>query len=191
MPAASRSRRTRCRRTIEPCGCDAFITPGSIPAAFLLPAWLLVGWAVFRAGGWAFLWVLFLAIPAVFIGQLVLTMLVRARGTVRAQRAVSWWDVLGFTAWHMLVISLGFFEQSWWAPAMVATIFVGIGLLWLTLWQLWREAKPGRMVMYTAEGVAYLPPDDTTSTPSARRSTSTAADGEVFVITEKRESDGR
>src|SRR5690349_9998248 len=37
------------------------------PAAFLLPLWLLIGWAVFNAGGWAFLWVLFLAIPAVFI----------------------------------------------------------------------------------------------------------------------------
>jgi hypothetical protein len=161
-----------------------------IPAAFLLPAWLLVGWAIFRAGGWAFVWVLFLAIPAVFIGQLVLTMLVRARGTVRAERAVSWWDVLGFTVWHALVISLGFFEESWWAPAMVTTIFVGIGLLWLTLWQLWREAKPGRMIMYTAEGVAYLPPDEATGTPSDQRSSPTA-DGEIFVITEKRESDGR
>jgi hypothetical protein len=55
-----------------------------IPAAFLLPLWLLIGWAVFNAGGWAFLWVLFLAIPGVFLWQLLLTLLVRARGTVRA-----------------------------------------------------------------------------------------------------------
>ena len=37
-----------------------------IPAAFVLPLWLLIGWAVFNAGGWAFLWVLFLAIPGVW-----------------------------------------------------------------------------------------------------------------------------
>ncbi len=160
-----------------------------IPAAFLLPAWLLVGWAVFRAGGWAFLWVLFLAIPVVFIGQLVLTMLVRARGTVRAERAVSWWDVLGFSVWHLLIISLGFFDQAWWASAMIVTIFVGVGLLWLTLWQLWREAKPGRMVMYTAEGVAYLPPQPAEEAQSARAEA--VSDPDVFVITEKREPDAR
>ncbi len=104
-----------------------------VPAAFLLPLWLLVGWGVFNAGGWAFLWVLFIAIPSVFIGQLVLTLLVRARGTVRAERAVSWWDVLGFTVWHGLTIALGFFNAAWWAPVMVLTIAVGIGLFWLEL----------------------------------------------------------
>ncbi len=28
-----------------------------IPAAFVLPLWLLVGWGVFDAGGWGLLWV--------------------------------------------------------------------------------------------------------------------------------------
>ena len=32
-----------------------------LPAAFLLPLWLLVGWGVFQ-GGRAILWVLFIAI---------------------------------------------------------------------------------------------------------------------------------
>ncbi|WP_241245839.1 MFS transporter permease [Microbacterium sp. 4R-513] len=159
------------------------------PAAFLLPLWLLVGWAVFNAGGWAFLWVLFLAIPAVFIGQLVLTLLVRARGTVRAERAVSWWDVLGFTVWHLLIISLGFFNQAWWAPVMVVTILAGVGLFWLTLWQLWREARPSSMVMYTTEGVAYLSPqaarDASASAPQAH------SPDDVFVIAEKREPESR
>ena len=93
-----------------------------IPAAFLLPLWLLIGWGVFNAGGWAFLWVLFLAIPGVFLWQLLLTLLVRARGTVRLHRAVSWWDVLGFAVWHLLVISLGFFDPAWWAAVLVVAI---------------------------------------------------------------------
>ncbi|KRA23192.1 MFS transporter permease [Microbacterium sp. Root61] len=149
------------------------------PAAFLLPLWLLVGWGVFNAGGWAFLWVLFLAIPSVFLGQLALTLLVRARGTVRVERAVSWWDVLGFTVWHGLTISLGFFNQAWWAPVMVLTIFVAVALFWLELWQLWREAKPSAMVLHTAAGVGYIPP------PAAERPRSSSAEQDFFVISEK------
>lgn len=146
-----------------------------IPAAFVLPLWLLVGWAVFNAGGWAFLWVLFLAIPGVFLWQLLLTLLVRARGTVRAHRAVSWWDVLGFTVWHLLVISLGFFAEAWWAPVMVLAILAGVALFWLELWQLWSEARPSRFLLHSTEGVAYIPPAEKDR----------AAEQDVIVITER------
>jgi hypothetical protein len=147
-----------------------------IPAAFVLPLWLLVGWGVYNAGGWAFLWVLFLAIPGVFLWQLLLTLLVRARGTVRAHRAVSWRDVLGFGVWHCLVIALGFFNAAWWAPVLVVAILAGIGLFWLELWQLWREAQPSRLLLRTAQGMAYLPP----MSPGA-----SAEPQEVIVVTEK------
>nr|WP_315267968.1 MFS transporter permease [Microbacterium lemovicicum] len=132
-----------------------------LPAAVVLPLWLLIGWGVFNAGGWAFAWVLFVAIPSVFLGQLALGLLVRARGTVRAERAVSWWDVLGFGVWHALTVSLGFFSAAWWLPVMILTVLVGLGLFWLQLWQLWRETR-GATVAYlrTAEGMAYLPPQD-------------------------------
>ena len=149
-----------------------------VPAAFVLPVWLLVGWGVFNAGGWAFLWVLFLAIPGMFIWQLILTLLVRARGTARVERAVSWWDVLGFTVWHALVISLGFFNPVWWAPVLVVTLLAGVGMFWLELWQLWREAKPSRILLRTSEGVGYIPPT---------RERETQAERDVFVITERNE----
>jgi hypothetical protein len=82
---------------------------------------------------------------------------VRARGTVRAERAVSWWDVLGFTVWHGLTIALGFYNQAWWAPVMVLTVLVGLGMFWLELAQLWREAKPSAVLMRTVEGYGYIP----------------------------------
>ncbi len=148
-----------------------------IPSAFLLPLWLFIGWGITGAGAWAFLWVLFLAIPSVFIGQLVLTLLVRARGTVRATRAVSWWDVAGFTLWHSLTIALGFFDQDWWAPVFVLTMFVGVGMFWLELWQLMTEARTGSVVTRTARGFAYIPP--TRPAPSA------PSPDEVIVITER------
>lgn len=151
------------------------------PAAVVLPLWLLVGWGITGAGGWAFLWVLFLAIPSVFVGQLLLTLLVRARGTVRAERAVSWWDVLGFTVWHGLTIALGFYVQAWWAPVFVAAVVAGLGLFWLSLWQLLREARPSRILLRTAAGVGYLPPE-APKTPDA------SSPG-VFVVTERRSTD--
>jgi hypothetical protein len=131
-----------------------------LPAAFLLPLWLLVGWGVFRAGGWAFLWVIFLAIPAVFIGQLALGLLVKARGTVRAQRAVSWWDVAGFGVWHALTIACGFFNPAWFWAAFFGAVAVGVGLFWLVMWELVGEARPGTVILRTtgADATAYLPP---------------------------------
>lgn len=130
-----------------------------MPSALVLPLWLLVGWLVFDGGGWALLWVLFLAVPAVLVGQLVLALLVRARARVRSERAVSWWDVLGFAVWHALVVSLGFFQASWWALAMVAAVLVAISLFWLELWQLWRGAQTVRTLLRTSGGAGYLPPD--------------------------------
>lgn len=146
-----------------------------IPAAFLLPLWLLIGWLVFGGGGWAFLWML-ISMPVVFVGQLVLTLLVRARGTVRAERAVSWWDVLGFTAWHGLLVALGFYNPAWWAPVLVVTIIVGLALFWLELWQLWREAKPSRILLHTSDGMGYIP----AAPPRAAQ-----PHPDVIVVTEK------
>ena len=111
-----------------------------LPAAFLLPLWLLVGWGVFQ-GGWSILWVLLIAMPSVFIGQLVLTLLTRSRPSVRAERAVSWWDVAGFGVWHALTIAVGFFIDGAFGWLLAAAIVTGIALVWLQLWQLWNEAR--------------------------------------------------
>lgn len=145
-----------------------------IPAAFLLPLWLLVGWAVTDAGGWAFLWVLLIASPAVLIGQLGLTLLVRARTAARSSRAVSWWDVVGFTLWHCLTIALGFFVEASWVPVFILTVFVGLALFWLELWQLWRQAEVSRVLLSAATGVDSFAPK------SVRR----ALSPDVYVVTE-------
>ncbi|MBT2485718.1 MULTISPECIES: MFS transporter permease [unclassified Microbacterium] len=111
-----------------------------LPAAFLLPLWLVIGWAVFQ-GGWAILWVLFIAVPSVFLGQLLLTLLTRSRPSVRIERAVSWWDVAGFTLWHGLTIAVGFFIEGAFGWLLAAAVVVGIALVWLQVWQLWNEAR--------------------------------------------------
>lgn len=148
-----------------------------IPAAFVLPLWLVIGWIVFGAKPWALLWVLFSA-PIVFVGELVLSLLVRARGTVRSARAVSWTDVGLFGAWHVLIIALGVFDSAWWWPVFAVTIGVGVALLWVQLRQLWREATPAAALRRTVDGVAYIP-------PPAASERAPAAD-EVIVVSENR-----
>ena len=128
------------------------------PAAIVLPLWLLAGWGVFQAGGLAFLWVLFIAIPSVVIGQTVLTLLVRARGSVRAERAVSWWDVLAFTVWHGLIVATGFYNEAWFAPALILAILAAVGVFWVSLAQLWRESRGSMVLLRTADGTGYIPP---------------------------------
>lgn len=149
-----------------------------LPAAFLLPLWLFIGWIIFGSSPWALLWV-FVSVPVVFIGQLVLSLLVRARGTVRAERAVSWTDVALFGAWHALIIALGVFSNPWWWLVLGGAVAVGVALLWTQLWELWREAKPTAALRHTSEGVAYIP------APSAAGERS-AGTPEVIVVTERR-----
>lgn len=146
------------------------------PAAVVLPLWLLVGWGIFNAGGWAFLWVLFIAIPSVFIGQLVLTMLVRSRPSARETRMVSWWDVAGFTLWHGLTIAVGCYPQSWFPLLLTGAIATGLALFWLMLWQLWNEAKGSR------ESIRFMASSPVDAAEEAPRHT--PADSEVFVIRE-------
>jgi len=150
-----------------------------LPAAFLLPLWLLVGWGVFQ-GDWAILWVLFIAMPSVFVGQLVLTMLTRSRPSVRAERALSWWDVAGFTAWHGLTIAVGCFIPGAFPWLLTGAVVVGLALIWLQVWQLWTEAKVGGARL--RETISW------SSFPAANEQAPASRPHEVIVV---RETDTR
>lgn len=149
-----------------------------LPAAFLLPLWLLVGWGVFQ-GGWAILWVLFIAIPSVLLGQLLLTLLTRSRPSVRIERAVSWRDVAGFGLWHALTIAVGFFSPAFpWL--LVAAVLVGIALVWMQVWQLSSELKgSGARIRETISWSSF---------PAADEQKPASAPREVIVV---RETDQR
>ena len=147
------------------------------PAAVVLPLWLLIGWGIFNAGGWAFLWVLFIAIPSVFLGQLVLTLLVRARPSARETGMVSWWDVAGFTLWHGLTIAVGCYPQAWFPLLLTGAIVTALVMFWLMLRQLWNEAKGARgSIRFMASS-----PVDAAEEPARQA----PADSEVFIIREK------
>lgn len=152
-----------------------------LPSAFLLPLWLVIGWGVFNASGWVFLWVLFIAVPSVLLGQLVLTLLVRARGTVRHGRAVSWWDVLVFGVWHALTVIVGLYPQGAFWPLLVAAVVAFLGVFWVSLWQLFREARGSIVFTGAADRAAFL--------REATRPGRTRPDTEVFIVEETRSAE--
>ncbi|MCK6080863.1 MFS transporter permease [Microbacterium sp. EYE_5] len=122
-----------------------------LPSAAVLPAWLIAGWIIADAGGWALAWILIIAIPSVLVGQLAVTLLVRSRGTVRHSRTVSWWDVAGIGLWHVLTIGVGFFSEVWFWPLLVAAVVVYLAVFWSSVRQLLQEARPSAVLRrYTA-----------------------------------------
>jgi hypothetical protein len=151
------------------------------PAAFLLPLWLFVGWIVFSGGsGWALLW-LFVAVPAVFVSQLLLTLIVRARTSVREARAVSWRDLAGLGVWHLVIVALGVFDSRVFFPLLVLSIVGALLLFWSSLAQLWNEARGAVTVLHTTDGTAYIPPAPERPQPTVG--------GDVIVVAENRRPD--
>lgn len=149
-----------------------------LPAAFLLPLWMVVGWAIFGDSGWSLLWVLLMAAPSVFVTQLVLTLLTRSRPSVRAERALSWWDVTGFTVWHALTITVGFFAEGVFGWVLTGAIIAAVGLLWLQLWQLWNESRVSGARL--RETISW---STVTSSGSATRA---QTEPDVIIVEEKR-----
>lgn len=148
-----------------------------IPAAFVLPLWLLVGYFVFQANVWAVLWVLFIAMPAVFVGQLIFSLMIRSRPSVSRSRAVSWLDIAVMGSWHVLTVLVGLYSE--WFPLFLTLAIIGaVAVLWSSLWQLWQEASNARVnpmpTMYVDPGAARTPQQP----PKAQ-------DSDVFTVTEK------
>lgn len=139
------------------------------PAAAVLPAWLLVGWALFGGGGWALLGVL-LGSLALFISMVATSALIIARTTVRAERAVSWPDVgLQFLN-YAAIAALGFFPPVG-SALVVLVILLSIGTFWTVAWELFTDARR-RM----RQAFAGFEANGQPNTPGIR------ADGEYIVI---------
>ncbi|MGN8025661.1 MFS transporter permease [Microbacterium sp. 22242] len=153
------------------------------PAALVLPLWLFVGWAVFQ-GGWAILWVLFIAMPSVLVGELLIAFLVRARASVRAARAVSWQDVAGVALWHALTIAVGVFPSAF-GWVLTAAVVGFLAVFWSTLWQLWRESASAlqrAMDPGLLGGEPAAPPRK--AAPSAPAASGSSMRGRVIVVSE-------
>jgi len=109
------------------------------PAAVILPAWILVGWGVFAATGWQIIG-LIVGVMMLTVAMLATAGLIFARKDVRAEKAVSWLDVVLLTVLHGLIIAVGFFTS---ATALLGTlsVVVVIALFWSGIIQLVVETR--------------------------------------------------
>ncbi len=158
-------------------------------AAVVLPAWLVIGWPIFGAGGWRVLGVFF---AAVLLGLWLLgvSLLIYARKEVRAHRAVSWPDVGVLAAWHALIIAVGFYAEV--APLLsIILILVGAGASWLAGWELYTAARRRvRAVMDEIELAAQAADPLRPQVPGRPTGGASAyRDPSVIVITEKQARD--
>ncbi|MDN4640305.1 hypothetical protein QCD70_08635 [Agreia sp. PsM10] len=109
------------------------------PAAVVLPAWMLIGSAVFGGGGWQTLGALLSSI-VLFIALAAISGIVFARPGVRAAKAVSWLDVGILTVIAASAITLGFDSVASTAATVVLIVAV-IGGFWAAVWQFFTEAR--------------------------------------------------
>jgi hypothetical protein len=136
-------------------------------AAVLLPLWVLIGRGFFGAAvGWQFL-VLLVLMPLLSIAMFAVGGVTAARKDVRTNRAVAWLDVAVIGAWHLTILSLGFFlvdsnaggERGSSAFTQLAgadaeplssalanvsgalVVLFAAGAFWLAVWQFVRETR--------------------------------------------------
>lgn len=150
------------------------------PSAVILPAWLLVGWAIFGSGGWTFLGLL-IACPILFVAMIAVGGIIYARKSVRDAKAVSWIDVGILAAWQISIIAFGCFipgAASWIA---VLGVLLGLAAFWLSLWQLLTETRTRMKITFDAYERAAQPDQSRAAQPDLLDG------GEYIVIEERRE----
>lgn len=154
-------------------------------ATIALPIWLFVGWGVFSSGGWGILG-LFIAAPIAFLSLGAIALLVSARPTVRAERAVSWLDIAVIGAWQMSIIGIGFFGST-------ATLFTVLAVLlavvafWSTLWQLFADgARRMKQTMAEFERQAAAGQAAAGAGPMPERPGPVVSDDDVIIVREVR-----
>lgn len=158
-------------------------------APVVMPLWTVIGWAIFGSGGWSTLGLL-ITVPAEFLALLVIALIVNARPTVRAERAVSWTDVWVLGGWHLLLIASGCYGGTSVLFGMLA-LLAAVVAFWASIWQLVRDgarrmqatmAEYERLAGQQAAGRTGAVPDAPSSRPPFDD-----GDGDVIVVHEVRD----
>ncbi|WP_395242899.1 hypothetical protein ACGGZK_12080 [Agromyces sp. MMS24-K17] len=153
-------------------------------APVALPLWTVIGWAIFGSGGWSTLGLL-ITVPAEFLALLVIALIVNARPTVRAERAVSWTDVGVLGAWHALLIASGCYGGTSVLFGVLA-LAAAVVAFWVSIWQLVRDGA--RRMQATMDEYERLAREQRTGAdaPPARPPFDDG-DGDVIIVHEVRD----
>ena len=154
-----------------------------LPASVILPLWLLIGWIIFSPSAWSLLAVLFIFMPSVFIGQLIVSLLVRSRPSVARSRAVSWQDLGVIGLWHLLTIAVGLY----WAPAFAAVLILAIAMAVVSISASIRQlVREGISSARSQRGTFRMQESETGAAAHTQAAPAPIDAGEFIVIREER-----
>lgn len=114
------------------------ILVAALPAAVVLPLWIIITQGIIAASGAGQYLALTVACPVLFAVLLATTLLLRARKSVRTQRALSWRDALLVAAGWLALIASGIFPL---AVLAVVDVVLVVGMFWFALWELVDESR--------------------------------------------------
>lgn len=144
----------------------------------ILPVAVFLGWLV-SARGWD-LFGIILFPPLTFLVLGGVTLLVRARPSVREARAVTWLDLAVIGGFHLILIALALVgAQLAWVGGLA--ILAAITAVWVSIVRLWRDStRRLRGVVEHYERMAQPQP----SPPAPPRG---GGDDDVIVVHERRQ----
>lgn len=109
-----------------------------LPAAIVLPLWLLIGRGLIVSGpGWEFVLLIFVC-PILAVLMAGVAGLIIARKSVRRAAAVSWADVGMLSAWYAVIIAAGLVSHDVMA---VLVVVVSVLVFWAAVWMLFSETR--------------------------------------------------
>lgn len=147
----------------------------------VLPVTIFAGWLATARGWDLFGIVLFPPITFFVLGGL--TLLLRARPSARAERAVSWLDLAVVGGYHLSLIAWALFGARFgWIIAIA--IVLALAAVWVALVQLWRDsARQLRGVVDHYERMAQ--PSTNPTMPTSTMPNSPSQQGDVIVVHER------
>lgn len=164
-----------------------------MPAAVVLPVWILVGYGVFGETLWLLPLVIVLAVAAA-VSLAGVGMLAKARAGVKSSGALSWPDVALFAAWWVTIAAAGFASRATGALVLLAAA-LAVVTFWVVLVELFSDARRALRDSFEAFGRQAQPapgPDPRAAGPlgsggPARvRAREPRDDGEYIVVREQR-----
>lgn len=138
-----------------------------LPAAILLPLWLLIGRGLIVSGpGWELV-LLFFACPILTILMAGVAGLIFARKRVRGSKAVAWADVTLLSVWYLAIIAAGLVSYEVMA---VLVVVLSVAAFWAAAWMLFAETRSRVKTALAGFEYAAVPASDyrqSGSTPDA------------------------
>ena len=107
-------------------------------AAIVLPLWIFISHGIIDEGlGWDVIAYLFVC-PMLFVFMLLIAGIVTSRKSVRAAKAVSWYDAGVQIVLYAALIAAGFLA---WPVLAIVVVIALIGAFWLAIWEAVTEAR--------------------------------------------------